>query len=822
MQKATKQKIIIGSSLVGVVVLCVGAFLLITYDYLTIRSPYVGYELGYQDANIGNEALLSPVMKDRTKAKLDSELKRNKEKYTYDEVTSIAKTVNMDYLYNGKYDINATLLGQEDKILVSVHDTYAPMFVNLYPTLVIEQDALKSYDDLALYFNIEDFDLNADFIVLADNVDLAKEGTYSIHVTGYDTSGNYQEVEVPVNIVSHKTAQLTPDILSINRLGIIPATEETRKKVGEDFFTIDVSRLNFGTKLVGGQVVTDSTTYNQKIKELQDLQKTKKAEEQKYIDNLCKDGYDSTQDEEAKREIDAKRNTDQLKDSQNIQDLLNERKEVYEKKLEEEKKKLEEEKKEVEVAIKEEESRPAESLNQDYLDELKKKEQELADKLKREEEEQRAREEALALQERKATVSGVVSDAKDKLTTTKGYLKEYVEATDTQPVPKALKETNSVAEWDVVKDKNTYETLNTQYETKYNDIKSKYNAQAEQLKKWTQNRTESVKTDAQKVKNYTTKVSELEADLKKIEGTDNVTDAQDLPKRIDSLQTAIDADKDYLNDLNRRIVETDDEVLQTKNEIDNIVEEYKDKKGWANEVARSIQATLEESATFNTDNTLQSCTNGYWIAQRLRTTGDSYSKVGVVWGVEKKYKDGGWEDLEDDTWYNNPKYLTIAQPFGNIDTEYKEDACISSNKNSYYGGQGHYTSFSTYEDAVIAQEILQKEAMKLVEVSNIDSNGVIADVSIRYIEGDDKFGKPSNQTQDWFTADEDTIKWRTELPDGVTLDNVTKEDRDKIKRDKELWYMTAPDKGYFTGTTFKTGWYVKLQGFYVPSHISKS
>ena len=101
MQKATKQKIIIGSSLVGVVVLCVGAFLLITYDYLTIRSPYVGYELGYQDANIGNEALLSPVMKDRTKAKLDSELKTNKEKYTFDEVTSIAKTVNMDYLYNG-------------------------------------------------------------------------------------------------------------------------------------------------------------------------------------------------------------------------------------------------------------------------------------------------------------------------------------------------------------------------------------------------------------------------------------------------------------------------------------------------------------------------------------------------------------------------------------------------------------------------------------------------------------------------------------------------------------------------------------------------
>lgn len=48
-------------------------YYLLTYDYLTIRSPYAGYELGYQQANIGPEALLSPQMRDRTKATIESE-----------------------------------------------------------------------------------------------------------------------------------------------------------------------------------------------------------------------------------------------------------------------------------------------------------------------------------------------------------------------------------------------------------------------------------------------------------------------------------------------------------------------------------------------------------------------------------------------------------------------------------------------------------------------------------------------------------------------------------------------------------------------------
>ena len=880
MQKVTKQKIVIGSSLVGVVVLCVGAFLLITYDYLTIRSPYVGYELGYQEANIGNEALLSPVMKDRTKAKLDSELKRNKEKYTYDEVTSIAKTVNMDYLYTGKYDVDATLLGQEDKILVSVHDTYAPMFVNLYPTLVIEQDALKSYDDLALYFNIEDFDLTADFIVLADNVDLAKEGTYSIHVTGFDTSGNYKELEVPVQIVSHKTAQLTPDILSINRLGIIPATEETMKIVGKDFFQIDVNRLNFGSKLVSGQVVTDSTTYNQKIKDLQNVRKQKQEEEQKYIDELCKDGYDSTQDEEAKREIETQRNTDDLKDSQSIQDLLNERKEELEQKREEEKKKLEEEEKKVQEEIKEQETiidttdSEAERLKAE--EEARKKQAEL-DRIQKEKAEQEERERqaqierekqetARRLLERKSTVKTKLQEVSTELTTKSDSIRDTkkVESQTLQDYT-ALKPTGDLVK-DAIKevcvDQKTYDN----YIQKYKDSVGVVNTKAEELNKKIEDITNKVDALEQSLQETTTALNKDEISLVEIETlSENIEglkqDISNLPN-LDTEKSEFEKAKQNENNAKKDIdtftADSKTKMQTYENRLDGYREAVKQVL-----LGGSRQNTYSELYTYGEDwGQDVKNTHGAWAAERILYTRPNKKKapkdaqkkggltpdakydIPLAWDIEEYYDhgpvgDSAYAGVAQST-IGKDHYLSICMRFANV-------SYYSNNSNSTNSDTIQFQGFSDFESSVVFRAVVEEETTKFVNdmldsVPDKDSfkrDGLKSECVIRYVNKNDSnnFGKVGAGVK-YYTKYGHALHLIAGIkgekyPSGDKISSkqlLTADDFAFIEKSAEqvegvkdlvdkysIRYNTASEEGVYSYQKLETsGWYVVWQGVYFP------
>lgn len=402
-------------------------YYLLTYDYLTIRSPYVGYELGYQQANIGQEALLSPQMRDRTKATIESELKTNTEKYTYDEETQIAKTIDMDYLYNGRYELSAVLGSQSDRMMMSVHDSYAPVFLNLYPEIVIEENALKEKAELVEYFNIQDYDTDAEMAILADKIELKKAGSYTIRAMGYDTSGNFTEVEVPVRIVTSKEAQLRPEILTVNRQGVVPATEATRKKLGDKYLRFDTSMLNFGTNLKNGVVYENENDYNNKIKELQETKAKLAEEEKRFIQDLCKDGYDSTQDEEAKRKIEEQRNTGKLQDTKKVQEGIDSRKEQIEelrKQEEEEAKKKEEEAKKREEEV-EKATETTEKAEEDYIQDPTPDNQKALEEAKRAEEEarrkaeeaQRQAEEAKKKEQQRQEV--IRNNARTTLNTTK-------------------------------------------------------------------------------------------------------------------------------------------------------------------------------------------------------------------------------------------------------------------------------------------------------------------------------------------------------------------------------------------------------------------
>lgn len=831
-------------------------YYLLTYDYLTIRSPYVGYELGYQQANIGPEALLSPQMRDRTKATIESELKTNTEKYTYDEETQIAKTVDMDYLYNGRYELSAVLGSQSDRMMMSVHDSYAPVFLNLYPEIVIEENALKEKAELVEYFNIQDYDTGAEIAILADKIDIKKAGSYTIRAMGYDTSGNFTEVEVPVRIITSKEAQLRPEILTVNRQGIVPATEATRKKLGDKYLRFDPAMLNFGTDLKNGVVYDNENDYTNKIKDLQETKAKLNEEEKQFIQDLCKEGYESTQDEEAKRKIEEQRNTEQLQDTKKVQEGIDRRKEQIEefRKQEEEeaKKKEEENQKEVEDTTTQVDNAQAEynknptPENKDNLEQANReaeearKRQEALERERAERERLEAERRAKEQAEKQARIDNVntkITTAKEQTARVSTKVSENKNEIQNKSTSAKKQNTESVA------------TITDSYVLPYNENKqnqitylnNKINKTMTSHKNMlasTQQYIEDLESEKEEIiQGYDSSIEEKTKKIKEIETTlNNLVDKTEDDKQVVELTkeiATIDGEIETLKQEAMSQIESKNTVInQQVDYIDTIaVNVLSDRYKIDQDKAVMEQLSTEYSHTLCLDRNLVAngklnydlnTTNGFYIAERLRKgfvdddISDSLSGKDF-WSKETD----DWDDVGKESYKNNQNYLSIGQVFGGLGTEYFERVCHTNKNTEIRGAQGKYLSFSTLEEAQRAQAVLKDVSKEFFREATKGTQGYAlgdTDVTIRYIEADSAYDYPqvfaSSQTpwRNWEGA-----------PTIPAPYNKADLNANRIKRDMVAYYRPSVGVNEICmESTYQTGWYIKLQGIYVtskPNHL---
>lgn len=173
-------------------------------DILLIKSPYVGYELGYEPTILRPSKFCSTEMKSVDTVKLDGDLYDSKI-YNIDnekKVTTIASKKNV--LCIGKYSVDVSLGNDSKKVMVSVFDTIKPFFTMTYDCLKLKE---VSADTLSKYIVVEDFSEEIEITYFEDT----KNKT--IHLTATDESRNWQEIEVKYELVK-KDSQTTkvPDL----------------------------------------------------------------------------------------------------------------------------------------------------------------------------------------------------------------------------------------------------------------------------------------------------------------------------------------------------------------------------------------------------------------------------------------------------------------------------------------------------------------------------------------------------------------------------------------------------------------------------------
>lgn len=169
------------------------AYLLLTANYLTIKSPYAGYELGYDPVRIDSELLCSPTMKDRSAVSFDSDLLTDTETYLYKESDKsvITKKSKKNILRIGKYSVTAKLNGASDSVLLSVFDTIAPRILNQYTTTPLE---VVNLEDVQGYIEVDDYSEELTLTTYYDK----EEKTIRLLITdeGYNSAESVWRIEL--------------------------------------------------------------------------------------------------------------------------------------------------------------------------------------------------------------------------------------------------------------------------------------------------------------------------------------------------------------------------------------------------------------------------------------------------------------------------------------------------------------------------------------------------------------------------------------------------------------------------------------------------
>ena len=169
------------------------AYLLLTANYLTIKAPYAGYELGYDPVRIDSELLCSPTMKDRSAVSFDSDLLTDTETYLYKESDKsvITKKSKKNILRIGKYSVTAKLNGASDSVLLSVFDTIAPRILNQYTTTPLK---VVNPEDVQGYIEVDDYSEELTLTTYYDK----EEKTIRLLITdeGYNSAESVWRIEL--------------------------------------------------------------------------------------------------------------------------------------------------------------------------------------------------------------------------------------------------------------------------------------------------------------------------------------------------------------------------------------------------------------------------------------------------------------------------------------------------------------------------------------------------------------------------------------------------------------------------------------------------
>lgn len=187
-------------------------YLMVSTPILVIRSPYRGYEAGYEEVFLSPSLFCSKEMKTTDGVEIDSELKSDRNNYTYNTQTKKVVTKDKTYLYEGKYEMSLCMNHDKQQIILSVYDTQAPIFLEYNTNMTIEQGMTTK--ELAPYFPIMDYDDRKEVILFMENIDLNKVQKTKATALAKDSHGNHTELPIKLNIVSHEWAKKNPEKMS--------------------------------------------------------------------------------------------------------------------------------------------------------------------------------------------------------------------------------------------------------------------------------------------------------------------------------------------------------------------------------------------------------------------------------------------------------------------------------------------------------------------------------------------------------------------------------------------------------------------------------
>lgn len=187
---------------IGFLVLCFIAYAMFTFyktDSLVIKSPYAGYQAGYDEVYIKQDVFCAPRMRNPEAVELHSTLFTNREKYLVDPKTKQVTSKGRDYLYEGKYEVQASLDGASEDIMVSIYDTQPPIFTKNIKQLVVRVGIQE--EDLAEYFPIFDYDDRTTLVLFKENIDFQKPQKVQVTAIAHDSHGNNREEQIILYLV---------------------------------------------------------------------------------------------------------------------------------------------------------------------------------------------------------------------------------------------------------------------------------------------------------------------------------------------------------------------------------------------------------------------------------------------------------------------------------------------------------------------------------------------------------------------------------------------------------------------------------------------
>lgn len=184
---------------------------------------------------------------------IDSNLKTDKELYTYNKKSLEVVSKGKAYLAPGTYTVTLSLDGESRDVNFVVKDTKAPEFVDFKSELNIDLNAQDV--DLSKYFLATDLNQAAKITVDGD-VDFTSKGDYTISVIATDESGNQTSKECIVHIVE------PDDLVTYSCMidGSVPVSETTKEQVEAGAISFDYEEVSETLKNAIDQTKYDTSS----------------------------------------------------------------------------------------------------------------------------------------------------------------------------------------------------------------------------------------------------------------------------------------------------------------------------------------------------------------------------------------------------------------------------------------------------------------------------------------------------------------------------------------------------------------------------------